>query len=361
MRRLDVSLPHCRYEIVVGAGALAHLGDELRRVASHRQCALLADRHVLQHYGDAVAASLRAAGYAVVSHAFDAGEDRKSLQTVSELYEVLLGAKLERASPVIALGGGVAGDTVGFTAATYLRGVPLVQCPTTLLSMVDSSVGGKVGVNVAQGKNLIGAFYQPVLVVIDPQTLRTLPARELRCGLAECVKHGLLGDAELFAWTETNLDRIMAMEPAALEELVARNVALKAGVVMRDEKEVAERALLNLGHTFAHAIEATCGYGVLQHGEAVGLGLLAAASLSVRTGNCRPEVYERIRSIVRAIGLPIDATLPPTDALLEAMRYDKKSRDGHLRLILLDGIGTARIVSDVDSAAVAEAWAAIRA
>jgi 3-dehydroquinate synthase len=361
MQRIAVALPHCHYEIAVGAGALAQLGVEVRRVAPHTRCVLFADRHVDALYGEAAGAALQTAGYAVTATPFDAGESNKTLQTVAHLYEVLLDAALERSSPVIGLGGGVTGDIVGFVAATYLRGVPLVQCPTTLLAMVDSSVGGKVGVNVAQGKNLIGAFYQPVLVLIDPHTLRTLPARELRCGLAECVKHGLLGDAALFAWTEANLSQIMGLEPAVLTELVARNAALKAGVVMRDEKEQGERALLNLGHTFAHAIEATCGYGVLAHGEAVSLGLVAAAWLSVHSGRCDRDVLERVRGLLERIGLPVRTALPPTAALLDAMRYDKKARDGRVRLILLDRIGAARMATDIDAADVAHAWEAIRA
>jgi 3-dehydroquinate synthase len=360
MHRIGLVLPHHRYQVVVGAGALERLGEEVRAVAPHDKCALLADRVVRPLYGEAVGGSLREAGYTVVPHAFDAGEPNKTLDTVSRLYDVLLDARLERSSPLVALGGGVTGDTAGFVAATYLRGVPLVQCPTTLLAMVDSSVGGKVGVNVPQGKNLIGAFYQPVLVVIDPQTLRTLPVRELRCGLAECVKHGLLGDASLFAWTETNLNNILALEPVVLAELVAQNVALKAGVVMRDEKERGERALLNLGHTFAHAIEAATGYRVFLHGEAVGLGLICAAALSAAEGRCGSDVVERVRDLLHRIGLPIRADLPPRDLLMEAMTFDKKASGGRLRLIVLDGIGAARIASDIAPAAVVHAWEAIR-
>jgi 3-dehydroquinate synthase len=361
MRTIDVILPHHRYTVLVKVGALACLGEELRKVAASPRCALFADRHVDRLYGEPARAALRGAGYTVTAEPVEPGEENKNLHTVAGLYDVLLEAHMDRRSPIIALGGGVTGDTVGFAAATYLRGVPFVQCPTTLLAMVDASVGGKVGVNVPQGKNLIGAFHQPVLVVIDPDTLRTLPAREFRCGMAECVKHGLLGDADLFAWTEANLSRIQSLEAAALEELVARNVALKAGVVMRDEKEENERALLNLGHTFAHAIEATRGYGVLHHGEAVSLGLVAAASLSSDAGLCSRAVVDRVQRLLHAIGLPLRAELPPVDELMRAMTFDKKVQSGRLRLIVLDAVGAARIAADIDPAAVAGAWDAIRA
>jgi 3-dehydroquinate synthase len=283
---------------------------------------------------------------------------------VCELYDVLLDASLERKSPVIALGGGVVGDTVGFVASTYLRGVPFIQCPTTLLAMVDASVGGKVGVNVPQGKNLVGSFYQPRLVVIDTNTLKTLPARELHCGLAECVKHGVIRDPALFDWIDDNLDAILQLDSETLVQLVEKNVKIKAAVVMEDEKETGTRAHLNFGHTFAHAIEATIGYDAAhtwRHGEAVSLGMVAASRLAAEQGYCAASVPRKIVRLLARIGLPVDAPdLPSTDQLMHAMRLDKKVSDGRLRLILPDQLGSVSIVDDAPVEAITNAWESLR-
>lgn len=361
MKTVAVTLPQHRYEILIEPGLLARLGTVVRAVAPHKRAALLSDEVVFARFGAQALASLQQQGFDVSAKGFAAGETHKNLDTVAALYQILLDAKLERKSPVIALGGGVTGDLVGFVAATYLRGVPFIQCPTTLLSMVDASVGGKVGVNVAQGKNLIGAFHQPQVVIIDPATLRTLAARELRCGLAECVKHGLLGDAELFAWTEANVDPILNLDMNVLSELIERNVAIKARIVMQDEKEQNIRAWLNLGHTFAHAIEATTRYGEFYHGEAVALGLVAATWLSIEGGGCDRDLLPRLRSLLDRIGLPTRTALPPIAQLMAAMSFDKKAEDGKLRLVLLDNLGAARIDSNVDSAMVTRAWDVISA
>jgi 3-dehydroquinate synthase len=304
--------------------------------------------------------SLRSGAYEVVTHTIPSGESYKTLDTVRELYDVLLDAHMERRSPVIALGGGVTGDMAGFVAATYLRGVPFVQCPTTLLAMVDASVGGKVGVNVSHGKNLIGAFHQPHAVMIDPLVLKTLPAREIRCGLAECVKHGVIRDAELFNWTADNLDAILALDPQVMVELLRRNVQIKADVVMEDEKEIGVRAHLNFGHTFAHAIEATAGYGVIEHGEAVSLGMVAATTLAVERSLCPPQVLEQLAALLSSIGLPVRADLPDTPTLMNAMRLDKKVKDNRLRLVLPTRLGDVIIRNDIEDEAVAAAWEAIR-
>jgi 3-dehydroquinate synthase len=289
------------------------------------------------------------------------GERHKTLETVRGVYDTLLAARLERRSPVIALGGGVVGDTAGFAAATYLRGVPFVQCPTSLLAMVDASVGGKVGVNVPQGKNLIGAFYQPMAVVVDPLVLQTLPPRELRCGLAECVKHGVIRDPGLFDWIEERVARIQAIDPAVMTELVARNVAIKARVVEEDEKESGVRAHLNFGHTFAHAIEATSGYGTIEHGEAVALGMAAATQLAVDLGRCDAALLARLTALLEKIGLPTRAELAATEELLAAMRLDKKVKAGRMRLVLPDRLGAVSIVEDAPEDAVRAAWESIRA
>src|SRR5262245_5585980 len=232
MPLVPVTLPHHRYDVVIEPGALDRVGERVRAVAPAATALVVFDRALEATQLPRVRASLASAGYEVVPAPFPGGEENKTLATVHGLYDVLLGHRFERRSPVVALGGGVLGDTVGFAAATYLRGVPFAQCPTTLLAMVDSSVGGKTGVNVPQGKNLIGAFHQPVSVVADPLVLKTLPARELRCGLAECIKHAVIRDAELFAWTRSHMRELLALEPNALAQLIARNVAIKAAVVM---------------------------------------------------------------------------------------------------------------------------------
>lgn len=367
MPTVALTLPHHRYDIQIGSGTLSRLGDETRRVAPHDRAALLVDEAIAPTHGDAARAALERAGYAVTVVPLPRGEGNKSLDTVRDAYDRLLDARLERRSPVVAVGGGIVGDTAGFVAATYLRGVPFVQVPTTLLAMVDSSVGGKVGVNVPQGKNLIGAFYQPNLVVADVETLRTLPPRELRCGLAECVKHGVIRDPALFEWIEANLPRIEALDADALVELVARNVAIKAAVVMADEKETGERAHLNFGHTFAHAIEAamlphdgTSEHGPYLHGEAVALGMVAATRLAIAQGSCDPSLAERLTALLGRIGLPTAARdLPAPERMLEWMRLDKKVEDARLRLVLPVKMGEVVVASDVPDAAIASAWASL--
>jgi len=334
MARLAIELPHHRYDVLIEPGSLDRLGEAVRARAPHAECALFCDGAVAGTLGVRAQSALERAGYRVTVGRLEPGEQWKTLDAVRDLYDVLLGARLERRAPVIALGGGVTGDTVGFAAATYLRGVPFVQCPTTLLAMVDSSVGGKVGVNVPQGKNLVGAFHQPVVVVVDPLALTTLPTRELRCGLAECIKHGAIRDAGLLDFIEREHASLLACDPDALTELVQRNVAIKAAVVMADERESGVRAHLNFGHTFAHAIEATVGYGELLHGEAVGLGMIAASVLARRLGVCGDEVPRRLRELVASVGLPTVASLPSDERLLEAMSLDKKVAGGRLRFVL---------------------------
>lgn len=361
MAIVPVNLPHHQYDVLIAAGALQKLGDVARRCAPHKACILIGDQDVLRLHGQNAIASLKAADYDVVTHGIPPGEKHKNLDTIRAAYDTMLDRKLERRSPVIALGGGVVGDMAGFVAATYLRGVPFIQCPTTLLAMVDASVGGKVGVNVPQGKNLIGAFHQPVAVVIDPLVLQTLPARELRCGMAECVKHGVIRDAELFHWIDANWAKIQAMRTGTLEELIGRNVAIKAAVVMEDEKETSVRAHLNFGHTFAHAIEATSGYGQIEHGEAVSLGMIAATHLAIDAGLCDPALLNPLRALLEKIGLPTKATLTRTDALLAAMRLDKKVADAKIRLVLPTGPGSVQVVNTIDDAAIAQAWEKIRA
>jgi 3-dehydroquinate synthase len=364
MTTVNVKLSHHRYDIHIEPGILARLGEYVKGVAPHALAGLLMDDEVVDPHGRVAHRSLEQAGYRVTVGDMPAGEEHKNLTTMAGLFERLVGGKLERRSPVIALGGGVIGDTVGFVASAYLRGVPFVQVPTTLLAMVDASVGGKVGVNLPQGKNLIGAFYQPQVVVIDPLTLKTLNVRELRCGMAECVKHGVIRDGALFEWIGANLGGIQALDPAVLTELIARNVEIKAKVVMADEKELGERAHLNFGHTFGHAIEATVGYGKengYHHGEAVALGMVAAADLAEMIGACEKGLCAKIVKLLKDIGLPTHAeNLAPPDVLIDSMRLDKKVAGGKIRLVLPRRMGEVFMTSEVGEGEIAGAWERLR-
>jgi len=360
MPRVEIALPRDPYPVVIEPGALDAVGELAAERAPHARCALVADPAVFARHGARAVGALAKAGYGVTVCELPGGEAEKTLATVAGLYERFVAARLERRSPVVALGGGVTGDVAGFAAASFLRGLPFVQVPTSLLAMVDSSVGGKTGVNLPQGKNLVGAFHQPVAVAADPELLATLPARELRCGLAECIKHGVIRDASLvdFVWREAAA--VTRIEPGPTTELVRRNVEIKAAVVVADEREAGVRAHLNLGHTFGHAIEATAGYGEILHGEAVGLGLLAAARCAHAAGLCAPEVEEGIRAAMRAVGLATSAPLPGDDALLAAMRHDKKVADDRLRLVLPSALGTVAVHDDVPVEAIRAGWAAVR-
>ncbi len=355
MARVTIALPHHRYDILIEPGLLSRLGEIVKGLAPHERCGLIADAAVLKLHGDEALGALESAGYRPVV-ATSQGEANKNLATIEGFYQALLRERLERGSPIIALAGGVVGDMAGFVAATYLRGVPFVQCPTSLLAMVDSSVGGKTGFNVPEGKNLIGAFYQPEVVIIDPLVLRTLPQRELRCGLAECIKHGVIRDASLVEFIRENLDPILALDPDTLAELVRRNVEIKAAVVAEDERERGVRAHLNFGHTFAHAIEATTGYGLIEHGEAVSLGMVAAARTAVEMGLCHRDLLTDLTTLLEETGLPVHAELASRDELGAAMKLDKKVSDDRVRFILPDRMGNVVIRDDVPADCVDAGW-----
>jgi 3-dehydroquinate synthase len=299
-------------------------------------------------YGETVKRSLAEAGFQVGEAQIPDGEEYKTLATVAGLYDAAFTGGLERGDAVLALGGGVVGDIAGFLAATYMRGVPFVQVPTTLLAQVDSSVGGKVGVNHPGGKNLIGAFYQPRFVLIDPDTLATLPSREVRAGLAEVIKYGVISDAGFFSWLEANIDRLLNLEPAALEHAIAASCRIKAAVVSADETEAGLRAILNFGHTVGHALEAVTGYQRFVHGEAVAIGMVAAARLAVRLGYFEPPGAERITGLVLRAGLPaeVPADVEP-EILLETMRRDKKVAADRLTFVLPEAVGRVRVVRGV--------------
>jgi 3-dehydroquinate synthase len=353
MNTITVAIPSSApapYEVRIAAGLLETLGPAVRALAPAPSCAHITATTVAPHYHHAALQSLTAAGYRVIEHVFPAGEENKTVHTAVGALDAILAPKaggVERRSPVIALGGGVVGDLAGFAAATLLRGVPFIQCPTTLLAAVDASVGGKVGVDHPAGKNLIGAFHQPRLVLTDIATFSTLPPREMCGGLAECIKHAVIRDASLFTFISDNLSRIMACDQAALGELVARNVAIKAAIVQEDPYEKSVRALLNLGHTFGHAIETLHNYKGVSHGEAVALGMIAAGRLANARRTFPTEDLRKLHALLRQTGLPTTISVDP-DKAITAMASDKKVQAGRIRLVLPTRIGQAEVVQDAD-------------
>jgi len=339
MDTLHVALGGRGYDIHVGAALLGRIGELVQPLALGRHVGLVTHPVLAREYGPMVVASLRRAGHEVALLTVPPGEESKSLQEAGRLCRALVQARLDRGSALFALGGGVVGDLAGFVAAVLYRGIPFVNLPTTLLAQVDSSVGGKTGVNLPEGKNLVGAFHQPSLVVADVLTLRTLSEREFRSGLAEVVKHAMIADAALFETLEREADRILARDPAILQAIVSANCRIKAGVVEADEREAGPRAMLNFGHTVGHAIEAALGYGTITHGEAVALGMLVAAALSVRRGLCPAPDAARLHSLLGRLGL-LRASLPPLESLETYMVSDKKARHGVLQFVLTGGVGS---------------------
>jgi 3-dehydroquinate synthase len=352
MQSLRVNLGPRSYDIAIGSGTGRSFAGSLRdRLPQAGRGLVVADTHTRPH-AEQLADLLGTDGLAVVP----AGEGSKSLAAAAELYTHLARRAADRKTPVIAVGGGVVGDLAGFVAATYNRGLPLVMVPTTLLAMVDSSVGGKVGINLPEGKNLVGAFHQPSGVWIDTALLDTLPAREYRSGLAEVVKYGVILDAEFFAWLETNADAVLDRDPAAVTHIVARSCRLKADVVERDEREeTGLRMVLNYGHTFAHAFESVGGYGTWLHGEAVAAGMACASRLAGRRGLIAADVTARQVALLRRFGLPTEPRPDwEADALLAVMRRDKKNVGGRLRLIVPTRLGEVAAFDDVPVAEVRE-------
>ncbi len=345
MRTLNVELADRSYPIRIGSGVLADSGLILPYLKSKRVAVVTNDVVGPLYLADFVA-GLRKQGISVTQIVLPDGEAHKDWPTLNLIFDGLLGEHCDRSTTLIALGGGVVGDMVGFAAATYQRGVPFIQVPTTLLSQVDSSVGGKTAINHPLGKNMIGAFYQPKLVLADTSVLNTLPDRELRAGMAEIIKYGLIRDLPFLEWIESNLERLMARDPAALAEAVERSCRNKAEVVAADETEQGERATLNLGHTFGHAIETGLGYGAWLHGEAVAAGAVMAADLSRRLGWLSDADVARVREIHLRAGLPVKGAPLGADRYLELMAHDKKVSDGTLRLVLLKQIGRAVITSE---------------
>ena len=346
MQTLTVDLGNRSYPIHIGADLLAqpHL------IAAHlpqQRAAVITNTTIAPLYLDRLVQGLAACGVEALPVVLPDGEQYKTWETLNVLFDALLTHRCERKTALIALGGGVIGDLTGFAAASYLRGVPFIQIPTTLLAQVDSSVGGKTGINHPLGKNMIGAFYQPLLVLADIGTLRTLPSRELSAGLAEVIKYGLIYDAVFFAWLEANMEKLLTQDEASIAYAVYRSCEIKAEVVAQDERETGLRALLNLGHTFGHAIESGMGYGNWLHGEAVAAGTVLAADLSQRMGLLTASEVERIRALYRAAGLPDTAPDLGTDSYKRSMGLDKKVEGGRIRFVLLRGIGSALLSADV--------------
>ncbi len=346
---LNVDLGERSYPIAIGPDLLDD-AELLVRYVNGRQVAIVTNTTVAPLYLEKVAAPLRAAGRDVLEIVLPDGEQYKNWESLMLIFDALLAHKCDRKTTLVALGGGVIGDLTGFAAASYMRGVPFVQIPTTLLAQVDSSVGGKTGLNHPLGKNMIGAFYQPRAVLADTNTLATLPARELAAGLAEVIKHGAILDAGFFDWLEQNMAALVARDPIALAHAIARSCEIKAEVVRRDEREGGLRAVLNFGHTFGHAIENGLGYGKWLHGEAVGCGMVMAADLSQRLGQIDAVQCARVKALVAAAGLPVAAPDLGTARWRELMEVDKKNEGGAIRFILLKPLGSPSIGPAPDAA-----------
>jgi 3-dehydroquinate synthase len=357
METVRVALGERSYPIHIGAGAI-DAAELYRPHLGAGGVAVISNPVVAPLYLGRVKAALARAGAQAFDVLVEDGEQAKSWASLERVLDALLAARLGRDSVVVALGGGVVGDLAGFAAAVYQRGVSFIQVPTTLLAQVDSSVGGKTAINHARWKNMIGAFHQPAAVIADVAALATLPERELRAGVAEVIKHGLALDADLVGWLEGNLEGLLAREPGALAHAVRRSCELKAAVVAADERESGQRAVLNLGHTFGHAIEAGAGYGTWLHGEAVAAGMVMAADLSARAGLLRAADVARVRALVLRAGLPARGPALAPERYLELMALDKKSARGRMRFILLESIGHAVLRGDVDERLVREALAA---
>jgi 3-dehydroquinate synthase len=347
---IKVDIPEHAYEIAIAPGSLDQLGEQMSKLNLGKKVLLVSNPVIFKHYGAVAIAALTKTGFEVTNYNLPPGERYKTLNSIQKLYDVALENRLERSSTIVALGGGVIGDMAGFAAATWLRGINLVQVPTSLLAMVDSSVGGKTGVNHPKGKNLIGAFYQPRFVLIDPEVLKTLPTREFKAGMAEVIKYGVIWDEELFTQlaASKHLDQLRYIKPEMIEYIITRSCQAKADVVSQDEKEAGLRAILNYGHTIGHAIESVTGYNLLKHGEAVGIGMVAAGQIAVELGLWQKEDIERQNSLIQKTGLP--SQLPSgldIQAIIDALQLDKKVKSGKVRFVLPTQIGAVKVTDEV--------------
>ena len=363
-RRLSVALERDPYDVVISAGGIDYLGNELRRlgIREHTKILVVSNVDVATPYGSRCLTSLEQAGFQATLLTIPAGEEQKTLTTFSTILDAAKDEGLEHQSLMLALGGGIVGDMTGFAAACWLRGIGVIQVPTTLLAMVDAAIGGKTGVNHPGGKNLIGAFHQPRLVMIDPDTLQTLPTREFRAGLAEVIKYGVIGDSELFELLERSVsfDNPLSISTELLATMLERSAQAKALVVAADEKEGGQRAILNYGHTFGHVVETLTGYGTWLHGEAVAIGMVAVAALAVQRGVMAQTDAERQTRLIQSAGLPSQWPDLDPDCVLKTLQGDKKVRDGRLRFVLPSSIGVVSIVDDVSHEEIRACLAALR-
>ncbi|MBD1899626.1 3-dehydroquinate synthase [Trichocoleus sp. DQ-A3] len=349
---IRVNLPQQAYEIAIASSGLEQLGAKMTSLNLGKKVLVVSNPEIFRHYGQEAIASLKEAGFDVTELTLPAGERYKTLDSVQKIYDATLENRLERSSTLVAVGGGVIGDMTGFAAATWLRGINFVQVPTTLLSMVDAAIGGKTGVNHPQGKNLIGAFHQPRLVLIDPEVLKTLPVQEFRAGMAEVIKYGIIWDADLFEQMERSpyLDSLPSLDAGLLQEILARSCQAKADVVSKDEKEAGLRAILNYGHTIGHAVESLTGYRVVNHGEAVGIGMVAAGQIAVNLQMWDKADAQRQDALIQKAGLPTQ--LPAgldIEAIIETLQTDKKVKAGKVRFVLPTQIGAVTVTDQVPS------------
>jgi len=355
MATITVELGNRSYSIEIAAGLLAKLGVRIKSILPGVRTCLISDETVFDLYGQRALRSLASAGYDPVKYVVTPGDQSKSLGVAERIYDVLYDAELDRSGFLIALGGGVVGDLTGFVAGTWLRGVPFVQVPTTLEAEIDASVGGKTAVNHPRGKNLIGLFHQPRAVLMDTETLKTLSDRDVRAGLAESIKHGMIRDAEFFALHEEKTEQILALDGVVIESLLAHNCRIKAQVVSADEREAGLRAILNFGHTIGHAIEVFGGYDRYRHGEGVALGMVAAGFISCGMKRFRQGDFERMERLIGKFGLPTRTRDLDPRAMLELMKRDKKAKAGKIRFVLPLAIGRVDVFDDVPIELMAEA------
>jgi len=348
MKKIELKLDSSSYSVIIGSGLLEQAGRYLRESGYSNKVAVITDNRVRNRYSRVLRHSLLSRGLQVSVLSVPAGEEQKSLETAGVLYNRLSEVKAERTTPIVALGGGVIGDLAGFVAATYLRGVPLIQMPTTLLSQVDSSIGGKVAVNHEQLKNNIGAFYQPKLVLSDTNTLKSLTAKQIRDGLAEIIKYGVIRDKELFAYLEENIEKVKSLDAKSLEYVISRSVRNKADVVEKDERDSGLRNILNYGHTIGHAVETVSDFKV-SHGEAVAVGMLAAARISRKMGILGETELARLEKLIKMAGLPLKIPSLNIEKMIEAMKHDKKILQGKVRFVLAKSIGEVFISQDVSA------------
>ncbi len=354
MKKITVKTRSRSYDVIVGSGLLAASGTRLRKLSEAERAVVITNPTVRRHHGDALEQGLAAAGFSTSFHAVPEGEQSKTLEAAGSLYAALNELQVDRTTPVVAFGGGVVGDLAGFVAATYKRGLPLVQIPTTLLAQVDSSIGGKTAVDHSGIKNSVGVFYQPVLVIADIAVLQTLPASELYNGLAEVIKYAVISDAAFFKYLENNMDAIKAGDAGALETIVVKSATIKAGIVGKDETDRGARNILNFGHTIGHGIESASSFSI-SHGQAVALGMLAAGRIAVKLGTFDGGSLLRLKQLILKAGLLTDTDLPPAAHVIEAIEQDKKIVNGRLRFILPRSIGRAFISRQVDIRMIKEA------